>query len=41
MKANIFLLDGKEVGSESYGKLTGPYRISFIDKIDATKKIWR
>ena len=37
-EGQYILLDGKEVGSESYGKLTGPYRITFIDKKDAEKK---
>jgi beta-lactamase regulating signal transducer with metallopeptidase domain len=37
-EGQYILLDGKEVGSESYGKLTGPYRISFVEKKDAEKK---
>jgi len=32
------LLDGKEVLPTSYGKLTGPYRITFVDKNEAEKK---
>ncbi|HEY5967731.1 MAG TPA: M56 family metallopeptidase [Chitinophagaceae bacterium] len=32
------LLDGKEVLRASYGKLIGPYRITFVDKKDAEKK---
>ena len=32
------LLDGKEVPPASYGKLTGPYRITFIDGKEAEKK---
>jgi len=32
------LLDGKEVNPSSYGKLTGPYRMTFVDKNEAEKK---
>lgn len=37
-EGQYILLDGKEVGPESYGKLTGPYRIIFVDKKEAEKK---
>ena len=37
-EGQYILLDGKGVGMESYGKLTGPYRITFIDKREAEKK---
>ena len=32
------MLDGKEVNLSSYGKLTGPYRMTFVDKNEAEKK---
>ena len=37
-EGQYILLDGKEVETDSYGKLTGPYRITFVDKKDAEKK---
>ena len=37
-EGQYILLDGKGVGMESYGKLTGPYRITFLDKREAEKK---
>jgi len=37
-EGQYILLDGKEVHSSSYGKLTGPYRITFVDGKDAEKK---
>ena len=37
-EGQYILLDGKEVKTDSYGKLTGPYRISFVEKKDAEKK---
>ena len=37
-EGQYILLDGKEVQPDSYGKLTGPYRITFVDGKDAEKK---
>ena len=37
-EGQYILLDGKEVQPASYGKLTGPYRITFIDGKEAEKK---
>ena len=37
-EGQYILLDGKEVPPTSYGKLTGPYRITFIDGKEAEKK---
>ena len=37
-EGQYILLDGKEVAREHYGKLAGPYRITFVDKKDAEKK---
>jgi len=37
-EGQYILLDGKEVPPASYGKLTGPYRITFIDGKEAEKK---
>jgi beta-lactamase regulating signal transducer with metallopeptidase domain len=37
-EGQYILLDGKEVQPASYGKLTGPYRITFIDGKNAEKK---
>ena len=37
-EGQYILLDGKEVQPASYGKLTGPYRITFVDGKDAEKK---
>ena len=37
-EGQYILLDGKEVSSTSYGKLNGPYRITFVDRKEAEKK---
>jgi len=37
-EGQFILLDGKEVSPASYGNLTGPYRIIFVDGKDAEKK---
>lgn len=37
-EGQYILFDGKEVVRESYGKLTGPYRITFVNGKDAEKK---
>jgi len=37
-EGQYILLDGKEVHPTSYGKLTGPYRITFVDGKNAEKK---
>ena len=37
-EGQYILLDGKEVQPASYGKLTGPYKITFVDGKDAEKK---
>jgi hypothetical protein len=37
-EGQYILLDGKEVNPSSYGKLTGPYKITFVDKNEAEKK---
>ncbi len=37
-EGQYILLDGKEVQPASYGKLTGPYRITFVDGKEAEKK---
>jgi len=37
-EGQYILLDGKEVLPATYGKLTGPYRITFVDGKDAEKK---
>jgi hypothetical protein len=37
-EGQYILLDGKEPGPEYNGKLTGTYRITFLDKKDAVKK---
>ncbi|HEY5774102.1 MAG TPA: M56 family metallopeptidase [Chitinophagaceae bacterium] len=37
-EGQYILLDGKEVNPSSYGKLTGPYKITFVDKSEAEKK---
>jgi hypothetical protein len=37
-EGQYILLDGKEVPLTSYGKLTGPYRITFVDGKNAEKK---
>ena len=37
-EGQYILLDGKEVPQASYGKLTGPYRITFVDGKNAEKK---
>jgi hypothetical protein len=37
-EGQYILLDGKEVPPTSYGKLTGPYRITFVDGKNAEKK---
>ena len=37
-EGQYILLDGKEVLPASYGKLNGPYRITFVDGKDAEKK---
>ncbi len=37
-EGQYILLDGKEVPTTSYGKLTGPYRITFVDGKNAEKK---
>jgi len=37
-EGQYILLDGKEVQPASYGKLTGPYRIIFVDGKNAEKK---
>ncbi len=37
-EGQYILLDGKEVPPASYGKLTGPYRITFVDGKEAEKK---
>jgi hypothetical protein len=37
-EGQYILLDGKEVHPASYGKLSGPYRITFVNKKDAEKK---
>jgi len=37
-EGQYILLDGNEVPPASYGKLTGPYRITFVDRKEAEKK---
>src|SRR6187551_1525552 len=37
-EGQYILLDGKEVQPASYGKLTGPYRITFVDGKESEKK---
>ena len=37
-EGQYILLDGKEVQPTSYGKLTGPYRITFVDGKESEKK---
>ena len=37
-EGQYILLDGKEVQPASYGKLTGPYQITFVDGKEAEKK---
>jgi len=37
-EGQYILLDGKEVPPASYGKLTGHYRITFVDRKEAEKK---